>query len=529
MSSRIPSPKPTESTPLIPTQHTNTTHDPHKPLIPPLSRVLFTSWLLGLTFAFTQTSLVYAFRVMTCEEYYKTHSWTGAGDRCALPIIEARAARSLAIMSTTTTTCTIINLFLTGFWIKKFGPKAAMFQQTAWAALRNLTQIYAQSIGGSTGVMFIQLSQTFNLIGSSGGYQLAGNAFIAHLALAEERTKLFGVLQGCILLGSSVGYIIGGTVYRYFGQLAPFQVTFCLLVFCTIFGRFFLPYVSPDGNHHPSSVQALEKKKRSFLAPLALFLPRRKMIDGKKRWDINLTLLGLGGFFSVLATGYVPMALQLVGTNAFGFLPDQSGVMLSLTLLVKAFFLSLCFPRIIALGRAYFSPSHQLLPPPERSSDDRPDSPLEAEEPTVTFAPQVDTAKTPTDRAHGAEFDLHFLRWSIFSDGCLTACVTASTQGWHLFLAAAVLPFASGTGSAIKGVTLDFVAPEERSDALGAIALIEKLATVSTIGVFGTVFGALSEVGRPTLVFAANAAVAMIAFLLLMFVRFPKETPIALA
>jgi hypothetical protein len=42
---------------------------------------------------------------MTCEEYYKTHEWTGTGDRCALPFIEADTARNVAIMSTTTTGC----------------------------------------------------------------------------------------------------------------------------------------------------------------------------------------------------------------------------------------------------------------------------------------------------------------------------------------------------------------------------------------------------------------------------------------
>lgn len=73
------------------------------------------------------------------------------------------------------------------------------------------------------------------------------------------------------------------------------------------------------------------------------------------------------------------------------------------------------------------------------------------------------------------QFDLYFLRYSILLDGILTSLVAYSTQGWHLFLAASVLPFASGTGSAAKGVTLDLVEPEQRGDALNAIALIEKL------------------------------------------------------
>ena len=81
-----------------------------------------------------------------------------------------------------------------------------MFQQTAWAAMRNLTQIYAQTIGGATGVRIIQTTQFFNILGSGGGYQLAANSFVAILAAPDKRTAMFGVLSGCTMLGSSTGY-----------------------------------------------------------------------------------------------------------------------------------------------------------------------------------------------------------------------------------------------------------------------------------------------------------------------------------
>jgi hypothetical protein len=76
-------------------------------LFPPIRRVLFTSFLLSMTFAFTQTSLIYAFRTMTCDEWYKTHPFpsNGEGDVCATPAIEARTAKSVALMSSVTTTC----------------------------------------------------------------------------------------------------------------------------------------------------------------------------------------------------------------------------------------------------------------------------------------------------------------------------------------------------------------------------------------------------------------------------------------
>jgi hypothetical protein len=54
-----------------------------------------------------------------------------------------------------------------------------------------------------------------------------------------------------------------------------------------------------------------------------------------------------------------------------------------------------------------------------------------------------------------------------------------ASEGWHVYLAAGVLPFASGTGSAVKGVVMDLVGVEEKADALSGIALVEKLGTFS--------------------------------------------------
>ncbi|WVQ76106.1 hypothetical protein IAR50_005746 [Cryptococcus sp. DSM 104548] len=521
MSTSRPQKPPTEATALLPPSPDS----PKKPWFPPVPRVFFTSFILAMTFAVTQTSLIYAFRVMTCDEYYKTHHWDGGeGDRCSVPKIEAESASQIALMSVITTSCTIGNLFFTSWFMKKYGCKAAMFQQTFWAALRNLTQIYSLTVGGGTGIKIIQTTQLFNTIGSAGGYQIASNMYVATLVAPEERTAMFGVLSGIIFMGSSAGYTVGGLLFNWFGLLAPFQAAFALLCFSTIFGSLFLPYIPPEESQQTSSP---EKKSKSFLSPLKIFIPAKKEVGGKTKRDYNLLLLGCGAFFSVLATGYVHMALQLVGTDVFGFQPGESGVMLSLNLMVKAFFLSICFPRIITHGRRWLSPPPISLPPTplleaEARVYDHPENASQAEEPDSTGFPQQDPSPAPTDTKHGSQFDLYFLRWSIFIDGLLTSLTTLSTKGWHLYVAAGVLPFASGTGSACKGVTLDFVEPELRSDALSAIALVEKLAQVSTISIFGSVFALLSERGNPTLIFLLNGCTAIIAFMFLLFVRMPN-------
>lgn len=99
----------------------------------------------------------------------------------------------------------------------------------------------------------------------------------------------------------------------------------------------------------------------------------------------------------------------------------------------------------------------------------------EPSEPSEEDVESEGTIPSPTNRAHGSAFELVFLQASILIDGILTGGVTFSSQGWHLYVASIVLPFASGTGPAAKGVTLDLVDARDRDDALAAIALIERL------------------------------------------------------
>jgi hypothetical protein len=73
----------------------------------PLRRVLLLAFASATSFAFTQTSLIYAFRVMTCDDYFTLHnSMIGSGkDRCSIPIVESKTAKAIAVMSTMTTFC----------------------------------------------------------------------------------------------------------------------------------------------------------------------------------------------------------------------------------------------------------------------------------------------------------------------------------------------------------------------------------------------------------------------------------------
>lgn len=621
---------------------TSTAGDEHAPLVTPsprrrtfgpIARVHFTSLLMSMTFGFTQTALVYSFKLMTCEDYYldPTHLPPPTGDACNVPAIDASTAKSVAMMSSMTVAGTIVNLFTSAWVISRWGVKAAMFQQTFWAALRNLCQIYAQVTGGRAGIDITIGTQVFNALGSGGGFQLCANSFISILAEESERTAQFGILSGVFMLGSGIGFSVGGVLFNYVGRLAPFVLAFGFLVFCTLFGALFLPYIAPEHKQE-------KKPRQSILAPLAVFLPTRKPEGGGRNWA--MFFLGLGTFLSVLATGYIAMALQLVATNVFGFKPDTSGYMLSLTLVVRAFFLSVCFPKIISWGRRWYIdhpspaatptttpstpaqrgkqlPSSPSTPATPRSTKPVETTPSETENglavPTKNGAARsVSPARTssahsstsgettlveeerdadgelelvlePT-RVPGAKFDLLFLKYSILLDGVLTSCVSLANRAWHMYAAAVVLPFASGTSPAVKGVILEFAAAAlppsydedgeesapllsgrsgregeggeggeaqrgrergygatdvhaqeqrkegkhggisntDKSNVLSGIALIEKFGQVITISLFSYFFALLSEANRPRLIFALDGIIAFLAFLVLLPVQMPR-------
>ena len=86
----------------------------------------------------------------------------------------------------------------------------------------------------------------------------------------------------------------------------------------------------------------------------------------------------------------------------------------------------------------------------------------------------------PTDEQETFAFDLMYAKYSLVMDGIITGGAAFINKGWQIYLLAALLPFASGTGSASKGTILQMCPASERTDALSGITLLEMIARLST-------------------------------------------------
>ncbi|KAF7335770.1 hypothetical protein MVEN_02232800 [Mycena venus] len=551
---------PTENTLLLPHSADDLKH---KGIFSPYRRVLFATFLLSTTFYFIATPIIYAIRIFNCEEYYADPSpppYTGTGDACAITAVETSTAKDVSSMVILTTFSGTANLLLTTWQIQNWGLRAAIVQQTFWPALRNLAQIYASTSSftfPSSPMNDTVSTQLITILGGGAGYMLSANSYIAEVVQPVERTAAFGVLAGMSMLGNALGYIAGGLANDLINISAPFEITFCLLVASTIYTAVLLPYIIPAAKTTRATNPASEKRESlfAFLTCLTVFLPVKYAHRSGTFW--GLTLLGIGAFVGVLATSYVPMMLQLTATNQYGYKPADNGFLMSTNALSRAVFLTFAFPHIISAGRAWFAtaPVADLdTPSPGASKDGNvcpaddgtltPSTPVPAKDavpvpglPTDPAAfegarllASVDGAATeeppiipaPTDKVHGSEFDLAFVQWSMIIDVALTALVGFSSSSWHMIAAAITLPLASGTAPACKGVLMEMVPVARRADALAGISLVETLANISTVALFGALFAFLSDIGHPNLVFICNAALALLAAVVLFMVRFPR-------
>ncbi|KAJ7864186.1 hypothetical protein B0H13DRAFT_2281919 [Mycena leptocephala] len=549
----------TEMTPLLPKAAPSAAGNQHlkrKGLFSPYRRTLLATFLLSTTFSF-----LYAYRIFNCQEYYDDpahppYDGPASGDACAVTAIDSRTAKDITFMIMLTKFSGTLNLIVTTWEIKNWGLRTAIINQTFWPALRNLTQIYATLVGGRVGITIMQSTQLITILGGGAGYLLCVNSYMAEVVGPEERTAAFGVLAGIAMLGVANGYICGGLSNDLIDLSAPFEITFCLLVGSTLFTGLCLPYIPPGGfpvkpdPDAPSENSTTEEPKKpesvfAFLHCLRIFLPA-KYADGNGKGRFwSLPLLGFGAFSSVMATAHVPLMLQLTATNQYGFKPGDNGFLMSGNALSRAAFLTLAFPRLIAWGRKLFTQRTatdtapvDVLPVVESVGNTVPPAESETMTYTSAFEPSASSSERdegvykcqgvnppermpPADRnnlkkhgQHGSAFDLAFWRYSMTIDAFLVALLVFSASPAHIWAGALMLPLASGTAPACKGVLLDMVPAVRKSDALSAIALVETTAMILSVSLYGALFAFLSNLGRPNLVFLFNALTALLSAVL---------------
>ena len=487
----------------------------------PSFRLLLCGFMVSLSFGVTQIPLLYAFRAMSCDEYYAA-SANKEPDRCAgVPAIDSATAKAISLLAASNTLFGVFNLFLTSWTIKKIGVKRALLIQVFFPAARLLIQNIGVETGRGVGIMIIQCSQITTIVGGPAGYLLALNSFVAEVVVHKEKTGAIGRLQGAGQGGVAIGFLLGGILSDALGVIAPFRISLLLFVFCSLYVAWFLP-ATEVSNEVTESLKPAPSGLAQFFEPLRIFKPEKWILYGRVNTQYGVSLLGVGVFLGVLATGFVPMLLQLYSADVLGFSATNNSSLIFLNSMLRALFLTFMFPRIISFGRKHTrrwqgktrggdNESSDTLDPTADTDTDNTEAvpaPLKFAVPEQTGEMDDVIEPVPVEEEDEKEevftFDLTFTTWSLLVDAFFTGLATFITRDWQIYIIAALLPLASGTSSSASGTIL-MMSSAARSDALSAIALVDMIARLTTVSVFGLVYARLSELQKPNLVFVCNA------------------------
>lgn len=461
---------------------------------------------------------------MACEEFYKhAPPFDGPGDRCRRNEIDSASAAQIAIMGSVSVAFSISNLFVAGWQMRTIGPKRALALQTFFPTIRVIVQASSLLVGAKAGIIMMQASQAITVLGGPAGYILILNTIIAEITEPAARTGMFGVLQGSIMVGVAMGYFVGGSLGDNYGLIRPFELAAISLSCCCVYVLLCIPYIDPK----ILSNEKKEAKPRGilgFLGPLRAMAPQLlRLQDGRIVRHFGVLFLALGIFMGVLATGYAPTLIQMYSMTAFEFTPTRNSILIAGNNLIRGVFLIFIFPRIISRGRHWFK-SSDVPDAPQAVSDAGIPTDIQDFDPVPgTIANQEPTnAPPPVEKVEGGGFDLFFLRWSLVVDGVITASAAFVTRDWHIYIGRLVtlpivtpssnvplvgflLPLASGSAPASKGVLTEMVPASQRPEALQAMTLVEYMATFSTLGIFGAIFSTLADIGKSYMTFYCNA------------------------
>jgi MFS family permease len=390
----------------------------------------------------------------------------------------------VSLLGAGTTLFGLINLFITGWLIKRIGVKATLLIQVFWPAVRLAVQNIGVATGGQAGIIIVQASQIITIIGGPNGYLLALNSFITEVVPHEERTPSLGRLQGAMFFGTSIGFLVGGEIAERWGIIWPFRVTLGLFCLSTLYVFLALPWIpKPETSDSPAKSQGLKR----FFGPLKTFAPQRwVLLNGRIQREFGPILLAVGAYLGILATGYIPTMLQMFSTDIYGFGTRENGLLISLNSMLRGLFLTFIFPHIIAFGRGKVSEHRKKLEYNSAHTSGTA-TPFDAtDEREIDAADAMDNEQEPLQpqKLHSKQetfdFDLIYVRYSLLLDGILTASATFIQHGWQIYVVAMLLPFAAGTAASSKGTILQMCPASERTDALGAITLVENMARLTT-------------------------------------------------
>ncbi|GHJ85015.1 hypothetical protein NliqN6_1417 [Naganishia liquefaciens] len=486
------------------------------------------------------------------------------------PRVQAAAAK---LMMSMTLCMGILSALSTGFW----GAVSDRLGRTSVLAVSLLGFAMSDTILVVTaryphrvpfGYRFIILGPIIDgLLGGFSTISATNNAYLSDTTPDGSRAKVFSRFGGILMIGFSIGPLIGSALIRATGDiLSVFYVAATLNSTFVLFALFILPEslssearsalgklakdkalrraqredaerewenngdgedadANASGWSRLSGVTTTSTRSRrriagrlrrvrrrvfAFLAPLSMFLPRERADgtakkQGEKDW--NLTFLILSSFCMSTLMAILQLKSQFL-IYTYGWSSTELGPYMTLMGFCRAMVLVVLLPLVVKL----FKPQVQK---DSSTAEPTPDVP-------PTGPGLLRSAQTLAD----SKFDLWILRASLLADAIAYTGMSFSLPAPIFIFFTCVVSLGSCSSAVTNSLALNLIDSSRQAGKLfGALSVVSATAS-SFVGplVFSMIYANTVGVYAPT-IFAVAVGVVVVAQLLLMGVRLPHVHP----
>ncbi|KAI8378148.1 major facilitator superfamily domain-containing protein [Choanephora cucurbitarum] len=429
--------------------------------------------MFSVTFAFgaLMAPMIQFYTVVFCYKYYETQkgsSLDGENDLpsiedCAIPEVQAVVSKAQAIIMFLSCTACLLSAGFLGSLSDRKGRRLVILISGLGNIILMIAYLVTISYAHIFGISLLYIAPMIRgLVGGDNVLVVTAQAYISDCTSPTKRTIAFGHLIAAIFLGATVGPPLSSYVLKETGSITN---VFLMVLFVSTLFELYVFFILPES--HDFEKLKVPQKNATFLQRINIFSALNILFRTSSEHANKHALPFIAGVQFMLNIVMMPPTL-LYAMLVFGWTAYEGGLYISLAAFTRLLVMVLILPLVSKL----FHKNRASV-----NKDERNRKTFVASSSSSSTVFNDDKPHTEEDIKHSIRFDIWMVRIGMTVEALgLIGIGTAPTSA-GVVVAGCLQSFALLGAPSLKSLLTTLVKPSEIGELMGAIAVLESIAS----------------------------------------------------